>query len=60
MGSRQKITARTNQVRAVGTVEEKLDAMSHAIDELAEFIDDLESLLQRMDGKIANPERRAG
>lgn len=52
MGSRSKVQSQVNRVKAAQTVEKKLDALADAIYELADFIDDLENQIRRVEGKI--------
>jgi outer membrane murein-binding lipoprotein Lpp len=52
MGSKAKVMAHTSRALACKAPEEKLDALAHAIAELADFVDDLENQLTAIERKI--------
>jgi hypothetical protein len=52
MGSRIKVQTYTQRAIHAEMTDEKLNAIAHAIYELADFIDDLENQLARIDRKI--------
>lgn len=52
MGSKSKVVMHTQQAIALRTPEQKLDALARAVAELADFVDDLENQLIRVDRKI--------
>jgi hypothetical protein len=52
MGSRTKVKNFTDRAINVSTTDDKLNAIAHAIYELADFIDDLESKLNHIEQKL--------
>jgi prefoldin subunit 5 len=52
MGSRSNVQTYTNRAISARTTDEKLDAIARAIDEVADFIDDLENKLNRIEQKL--------
>jgi hypothetical protein len=52
VGSKSKVQSYTYRARNARTIEEKLNAIASAIDEVADFIDDLENQLRRIESRI--------
>jgi hypothetical protein len=52
MGSRGSVQTHVLRAKGARAVEQKLDAIADAIYELADFVDDLENQLRRIDTKV--------
>jgi hypothetical protein len=52
MGSKSKVVAYTSRAIHANTTDVKLDNIARAIAELADFVDDLEDKLRRIDSKL--------
>ena len=52
MGSRSRVQKFTQQAISASKTDDKLNAIAHAIYELADFVDDLENKLNSLDQKI--------
>ena len=52
MGSRSKVQAQVSRAKGAQRVEDKLNAIADAIYELADFVDDLENQLRRIETEV--------
>jgi hypothetical protein len=52
MGSKSSVQTFTNRARHASETNAKLDAIARAIAELADFVDDLQNKLDRIDRKL--------
>jgi hypothetical protein len=52
MGTKSNVVAYTNQALGASKTDDKLNAIARAIAELADFVDDLENQLRRIEQKL--------